>query len=99
MIYAFHAICGLYGFWLPNDPRGSWSDFGHLKGRATQELKAQKLWTNEECNVWADQCWKVYLETLDYVANAIHYVEGNPRKEGLPPQKWNCVTPFPYEIY
>ena len=22
---AFHAIFGMYGFWLPNDPRGSWS--------------------------------------------------------------------------
>jgi hypothetical protein len=27
MILAFHAIFGAYGFWLPNDPRGSWSDF------------------------------------------------------------------------
>jgi len=24
---AFHAIISAYGFWLPNDPRGSWSDF------------------------------------------------------------------------
>ncbi len=27
MIHAYHAIFGAYGFWLPNDPRGSWSDF------------------------------------------------------------------------
>src|SRR5262249_39101106 len=27
MIHGFHAILGAYGFWLPNDPRGSWSDF------------------------------------------------------------------------
>jgi REP element-mobilizing transposase RayT len=27
MIRAYHAIWGAYGFWLPNDPRGSWSDF------------------------------------------------------------------------
>jgi REP element-mobilizing transposase RayT len=27
MILAFHVIFGAYGFWLPNDPRGSWSDF------------------------------------------------------------------------
>jgi REP element-mobilizing transposase RayT len=26
MIHAFHVIFGCYGFWLPNDPRGSWSD-------------------------------------------------------------------------
>ena len=24
---AFHLILSAYGFWLPNDPRGSWSDF------------------------------------------------------------------------
>ena len=27
MIRAYHAILTAYGFWLPNDPRGSWSDF------------------------------------------------------------------------
>ncbi len=27
MIHGYHVVMGLYGFWLPNDPRGSWSDF------------------------------------------------------------------------
>ena len=27
MIVGYHVIFGMYGFWLPNDPRGSWSDF------------------------------------------------------------------------
>src|SRR5713226_3074024 len=27
MVHAYHVIWGTYGFWLPNDPRGSWSDF------------------------------------------------------------------------
>ena len=27
MIHGYHLIFGTYGFWLPNDPRGSWSDF------------------------------------------------------------------------
>ena len=27
MIVGYHIIIGMYGFWLPNDPRGSWSDF------------------------------------------------------------------------
>jgi REP element-mobilizing transposase RayT len=27
MIVGHHVIFGCYGFWLPNDPRGSWSDF------------------------------------------------------------------------
>ncbi|HWE97736.1 MAG TPA: hypothetical protein VG269_27520 [Tepidisphaeraceae bacterium] len=27
MVIAAHVIVTAYGFWLPNDPRGSWSDF------------------------------------------------------------------------
>jgi REP element-mobilizing transposase RayT len=27
MIAGYHVIFGAYGFWLPNDPRGSWSEF------------------------------------------------------------------------
>lgn len=27
MILAAHVIISAYGFWLPNEPRGSWSDF------------------------------------------------------------------------
>ncbi|MCI0364660.1 MAG: transposase [Phycisphaerales bacterium] len=27
MVLAYHLIICAYGFWLPNDPRGSWSDF------------------------------------------------------------------------
>jgi REP element-mobilizing transposase RayT len=27
MIIGYHLIMTAYGFWLPNDPRGSWSDF------------------------------------------------------------------------
>ena len=26
-VLAYHVIFSAYGFWLPNDPRGSWSDF------------------------------------------------------------------------
>src|SRR5687768_5402121 len=26
-VVAYHVIITAYGFWLPNDPRGSWSDF------------------------------------------------------------------------
>jgi len=27
MVLAYHIVFTAYGFWLPNDPRGSWSDF------------------------------------------------------------------------
>jgi REP element-mobilizing transposase RayT len=26
-VLGYHVIFGAYGFWLPNDPRGSWSEF------------------------------------------------------------------------
>src|ERR1035437_4816444 len=26
-VLGYHLILSAYGFWLPNDPRGSWSDF------------------------------------------------------------------------
>jgi hypothetical protein len=26
-VIAFHVVFATYGYWLPNDPRGSWSEF------------------------------------------------------------------------
>jgi REP element-mobilizing transposase RayT len=48
MIHAYHVIFGAYGFWLPNDPRGSWSDFvGKWEllrfGKATKGLERREL--------------------------------------------------------
>jgi REP element-mobilizing transposase RayT len=48
MIHAYHVIWGAYGFWLPNDPRGSWSDFvgswelAHF-GRATRSIERNDI--------------------------------------------------------
>jgi REP element-mobilizing transposase RayT len=48
MILGYHLIITAYGFWLPNDPRGSWSDFvGAWEllrfGRATKTESRQSL--------------------------------------------------------
>jgi REP element-mobilizing transposase RayT len=187
MILASHVIFSSYGFWLPNDPRGSWSDFvgswellrfgkattvtthrslarvahdrqlreaakqalryppvtftgtqalavargfiraienasytifacailpehvhlvlcrharkprkivGHMKARATRELKARKLWPDPERPVWGIRAWAVYLDTSFDVRRAITYVGRNPEKEGKPLQRWSFVTPF-----
>ena len=187
MVLGYHAIFGAYGFWLPNDPRGSWSQFvgcweltrfgkatktdtrrsvagaphdrrlrqeakralkytpvqftgqqalaasqgfeqamqeggyvvyacsilpehvhlvigrhprsigrivGHLKTRATQRLSKEKLWPKDGQPVWADGAWKVFLDSPEALARAIRYVEGNPAKEGKPPQRWSFVTPL-----
>ena len=48
MIHGYHLILPAYGFWLPNDPRGSWSDFvGRWElthfGRTTRTLDRREL--------------------------------------------------------
>ncbi|WP_020472936.1 transposase [Zavarzinella formosa] len=47
MVIGFHVIFGAYGFWLPNDPRGSWSEFvgsyelfRHGKATKTTEIRS-----------------------------------------------------------
>jgi len=53
MIHGYHVILGAYGFWLPNDPRGSWSDFvGRWElvrfGRSTKSLERLALTPEDE---------------------------------------------------
>jgi REP element-mobilizing transposase RayT len=48
MILAYHVVFGTYGFWLPNDPRGSWSDFVASWelvqfGKATKTIERRSL--------------------------------------------------------
>ena len=44
VIHGYHLIFGTYGFWLPNDPRGAWSDYVYAWelakfGKATKSLE------------------------------------------------------------
>ena len=53
MVHGYHVIFGAYGFWLPNDPRGSWSDFvGKWEllrfGRASKSAERKQLTDEEE---------------------------------------------------
>lgn len=59
MVHGYHVIMGLYGFWLPNDPRGSWSEFvGAWEllrfGKATQRADRSALITPEEKELRAE---------------------------------------------
>jgi REP element-mobilizing transposase RayT len=189
VVLASHIIFTAYGFWLPNDPRGSWSDWigswellkhgrstktntrksvaaqahdaaarraaksdlqrppvefdgrqaraiargistachdagyvvrafaimpdhghivinrhertaeriiGHLKSAATRQLRAEHLHPFDDGadripTVWAEGCWKRFLNTGDALMRAIDYVNQNPIKQGLPPQHWSFV--------
>jgi len=52
MIVGYHITFAAYGFWLPNDPRGSWSTFVgadrifRAGGRATQTIDRRSLAKN-----------------------------------------------------
>jgi REP element-mobilizing transposase RayT len=195
VVLAYHVIFGAYGFWLPNDPRGSWSDFvwawelrrfgpattttarrsvahathnrymreaakmflkypavklqgiqavsaargfarvardngyslyalsilpehvhmviGRHHYSIEQVVRALKQGATEELinddrhplrdyqtaegappPPWARGCWKVFLDEEADIARAVKYVNGNPEKEHLAPQRWSCVCPW-----
>ncbi len=195
MIHGFHFILSAYGFWLPNDPRGSWSDtvrefslrkFGpatkasttrsvagrshdrqqrlaakealryppviftgqqalaiaqgfaealsehdyvvhalailpdhthlimafharhvdeisaHLKAKATASLARQYLHPLESFagkngrkpTPWARNYWCPFIRSERHMRVAIRYVQANPVKAGLRPQRWSLVTPY-----
>jgi REP element-mobilizing transposase RayT len=191
MLLGFHAIFSMYGFWLPNDPRGSGSDYiavwelfrygpatktnssrsvaavphdhalrlaakeeltyppvqitgrqalfvaqgfrtaceegeysvhacailpdhvhmvigphrrgirvivGHLKSKATRNLKLENAWHDDNRPIWGEHGWNVALRSRHAVERAIRYVERNPLKEGKKQQTWSFVTPFDLRI-
>lgn len=195
-VLAYHLILSAYGFWLPNDPRGSWSDlvrrfeiyqaagpatktttrrsvasrdhdhaarlhakaalkyppvrftgeqalaiaagfadYAHanhriihaaalmpdhvhlvvarsdasikvmadqFKARATTFLNRAGLHPladhvepgQRRPAPWARNHWSVFLDSPADVRRAVRYVEENPIKAGLRPQRWSLVTPY-----
>jgi REP element-mobilizing transposase RayT len=67
---------------------------GHLKTRATQKLAEAELWPCADQPVWAEGCWKVFIDDEAHLAKAVAYVENNPVKEGRDAQSWSFVTPW-----
>ena len=197
MILGFHFIFSAYGFWLPNDPRGSWSEcirqyellrFGpatkslitsthsvaskphaealrlaakdalryppvqftgiqaraiargfaiaakehayaihalailpdhvhlvmawhrrhiddiaaHLKSKATRQMTDEGIHpltafasaNGRKPSPWARNYWCPFIDSLEYMQQAIRYVQRNPLKSGLPAQRWNCIVPY-----
>jgi REP element-mobilizing transposase RayT len=195
MVIAYHVIFGAYGFWLPNDPRGSWSTevwahhlqpfggatkvdtrqslagrehdrslrleakqhlqypavqftslqtrvigdafgqavidlaldvyacsimpdhvhlvtgryrndveyvAGFLKRAATRGLNDKQVHPLQGCrqasgrtpSPWVVGGWFVYLNTPSEVRGRIRYVEENPAKAGLAPQRWEFVRAY-----
>jgi len=71
----------------------------HLKGRATQQLRAERIhpferFTRDDGSVptmWCGKYWKVFIDTDEHFDKAIEYVDRNPVKERKKRQQWNFV--------
>ena len=83
-----HAVVAEHG----NPPK---QILGHFKGRATQQLKHEKLYPPpgrpSPASPWGRGGWCVYLDDEEDVYRAIEYVNRNPIRAGLPPQEWSFV--------
>jgi REP element-mobilizing transposase RayT len=44
--------------------------------------------------VWGGPGWKVFQFTREDMYRTVPYIENNPGKHGLPPQKWDFVTRY-----
>lgn len=54
-------------------------------------------WPQEDGSLpspWAVGRWKVFLDSVEAIARAVHYVENNPIKEGKRRQRWSFITPY-----
>lgn len=195
MVLGYHFIFSAYGFWLPNDPRGSWSRvvrefdlrrFGpatkvitthslatkphdqtlrlaakealrykpvrftgeqaraiargfaiaategeyaihalailpdhvhlvmarhgkhidtiaaHLKSKATRHMTIEGVhplakYASPAGRIptpWSRNAWCPFIDSEEYMRQAIRYVERNPIKAGLPRQRWSCVAAY-----
>ncbi|NBC10435.1 MAG: hypothetical protein GVY24_01705 [Planctomycetes bacterium] len=75
-----------------------------FKGRATAFLKkaglhpfADQAYRNGRLpSPWARKAWSVFLDSPADVARAVRYVEQNPVRAGLRPQRYRFLTACPY---
>lgn len=73
-----------------------------LKRAATRSLTREGIHPLQSCqrrsgrvpSPWVEDGWFRYLSDCEAVEDAIDYVERNPPKIGLPPQRWRFVTPY-----
>lgn len=48
--------------------------------------------------VWTTGGYNRFILTPQQMRNTIEYIYNNPLKEGLPPQPWDFIQPYPYKI-
>ena len=67
MVRWYHAIFSAYGYWLPNDPRGSWSDFVHSYelfryGGAATTVDCRRSYAHDPHDAQARRAMKEHLK-------------------------------------
>jgi REP element-mobilizing transposase RayT len=87
MVLGYHLIITAYGFWLPNDPRGSWSDFvGSWEllrfGPATKTDCRQSLASKPHDHTWRLAA-KEALKHPD-----VHFTGAQARRIGISFDDW-----------
>lgn len=78
---------------LSRHPRDGMQIIGHLKSKATHQLRETKQWL-EERTPWGLKGRVVFLDSVPQIRAAISYAERNPLEAGLRRQKWTFVRPY-----
>lgn len=108
IIIAHHIMWTCYGWWLPNDLRGSTSEvirndvlkelgelhYGRKQVQAVEPLIAQGIRPAHH-QVWSQGGgWKVFLDHPNEVRRTIGYIERNPLPWRLPVQCYDFVKQY-----
>ena len=86
MVVGYHLLWTVYGWWLPNDPRGSMSK------EVVALIPAERR--PPEHPVWGGPGWKVFLNTRADMERIDRYVRMNPIKARRPAQEWTFMTQY-----
>ena len=55
-------------------------------------MQRQSRWQGRP--VWGGPGWKVFLYSPEDIRRTIRYIQNNPTKLGLPPQRWGFVKDY-----
>jgi hypothetical protein len=66
----------------------------HAFADATRDILRSNGSVSAEHPVWSERPYAVFLYSPADVHRVIEYINANPQKEKLPPQRWPFVVPY-----
>ena len=74
----------------------------HLKSKATRQMNIENIHPMSRHaardgrlpSPWARNYWCPFIDSIEYMRKAIRYVNRNPLKARLQPQRWNFIKPY-----